>query len=294
MASLHLNNVSDYIEPSMACVNPAFMDGKDKNDKEKLEKTAVSLAFDDEEIEATPEEPPKKATIALSDCLACTGCVTSTESVLVNNQSRDALVSALGSSKSITFMVSAASMVELERYFEDIVGTSLGRGTIEGIMEGRLRAWCREKGGVCQGVFTSDSEWARRKWLADSYNEFADESQFSEGRSQRVRPVLTSHCPGFVCYAEKSAHPLVDSLSRVKSCMMLTADLLRGAGRTFVVAVEPCHDKKLEATRSEFKEVRQARSKVSELRSLPNIILYDALHPLLVASLRSSSNPFLN
>ncbi|GMI12859.1 hypothetical protein TrRE_jg9430 [Triparma retinervis] len=264
MAALHLNNVSDYIEPSMACINPLFTGGVDKTNEgepttKKKPVVALSLEMEEGEQEPEPAFEPKKATISLSDCLACSGCVTSSESVLVNNQSKDALVSALGSAKSVSFMMSAVSMVELERHYEDQVGASLGRETVEGVLEGRLRAWCAKQGGVCEGIYTSDSSWVRKKWLADSYNEFLTLTKRSEEERKSRGPVLTSHCPGFVCYAEKSAHIFVDMLSSVKSCMMLTSDRLRGEAKEFIVAVEPCHDKKLEATRGEFKDSDDGR-----------------------------------
>eukprot|EP00520_Triparma_pacifica_P004316 CAMPEP_0118639842 /NCGR_PEP_ID=MMETSP0785-20121206/4439_1 /TAXON_ID=91992 /ORGANISM="Bolidomonas pacifica, Strain CCMP 1866" /LENGTH=284 /DNA_ID=CAMNT_0006531197 /DNA_START=148 /DNA_END=999 /DNA_ORIENTATION=- len=269
MAALHLNNVSDYIEPSMACINPLFTDEKKTADNEAPQQKPKSVALMlEEEVglgvpmgEPEVEEEPKKATISLSDCLACSGCVTSSESVLVNSQSKSALVSVLASSssKSVTFMLSAASIVELERHYDDQVGVSLGRETVQGVLEGRLRAWCKEKGGVCEGVYTSDSARIRKRWLVDSYNEFLAFANSSEEEKRLRGPILTSHCPGFVCYAEKSAHIFVDMLSNVKSCMMLTSDILRGSGKEFIVAVEPCHDKKLEATRAEFKDSQDGR-----------------------------------
>ena len=75
-------------------------------------------------------------------------------------------------------------------------------------------------------------------------------------------PILSSECPGWVCYAEKvvgdQAFPF---MSKVKSPQQLCGFLLKHyltlkhqipASRIKVVTVMPCYDKKLEAVRPNF------------------------------------------
>ena len=75
-------------------------------------------------------------------------------------------------------------------------------------------------------------------------------------------PLLSSSCPGWVCYAEKMVGSAVlPHLSRVKSAQQIQGTLVKYAYAASVsvrpervchVSVMPCFDKKLEASRDEF------------------------------------------
>lgn len=77
--------------------------------------------------------------------------------------------------------------------------------------------------------------------------------------SEATLPVISSSCPGFICYVEKTCHEALPYLSTVKSPMMLSGSLLKQHHQkrkeTSVqkhVAIMPCHDKKLEGSRLDF------------------------------------------
>lgn len=55
-----LAQIDDYILPSQNCIQPKIMKEANK---------------------------PQKATVSLNDCLACSGCITSAESVLIEQMS---------------------------------------------------------------------------------------------------------------------------------------------------------------------------------------------------------------
>ena len=73
--------------------------------------------------------------------------------------------------------------------------------------------------------------------------------------------MLSSSCPGWVCYAEKvQGAAVLPLLSKVKSPQQVAGSLLKyglAAGkqvapeRTYHVTVMPCFDKKLEASRDD-------------------------------------------
>ena len=79
-----------------------------------------------------------------------------------------------------------------------------------------------------------------------------------------IRPILSSACPGWICYAEKT-HPFVlPHLSRLKSPQALSGTFLKTVlsksfgippSRIWHLAVMPCFDKKLEASREELTDV---------------------------------------
>lgn len=75
------------------------------------------------------------------------------------------------------------------------------------------------------------------------------------------QPILTSACPGWICYAEKTHPYVLPHLSRLKSPQALTGTLIKSVlyrrynihpSQIFHVAIMPCFDKKLEASRSEL------------------------------------------
>ena len=78
------------------------------------------------------------------------------------------------------------------------------------------------------------------------------------------RPILSSACPGWICYAEKSKPFTIPHLSRLKSPQALTGTFFKtvlsktlgvSPSQIWHVAIMPCFDKKLEASREELTDV---------------------------------------
>ena len=120
--SVFVSNLDDFISPGLVCVNPAIIgkagesDGKEdaankgksvslQEESDQMITTAPVLGYEDESssnplnILGFHKEPnlikptisgknnQKIATVSLNDCLACSGCVTSAETVLIEQQS---------------------------------------------------------------------------------------------------------------------------------------------------------------------------------------------------------------
>lgn len=78
------------------------------------------------------------------------------------------------------------------------------------------------------------------------------------------RPLLSSACPGWVCYAEKTHAHILPHLSRLKSPQALTGTLLKTLlskrlnvrpEQIWHLSIMPCFDKKLEASREELTDI---------------------------------------
>lgn len=78
------------------------------------------------------------------------------------------------------------------------------------------------------------------------------------------QPVLTSACPGWICYAEKTHPHVLRHLSRLKSPQALLGTLIKttlsrildiSPENIWHLAIMPCFDKKLEASREELTDV---------------------------------------
>ncbi|KEI36461.1 uncharacterized protein L969DRAFT_54771 [Mixia osmundae IAM 14324] len=211
----------------------------------------------------------KKAEITLNDCLACSGCITSAESVLVNLQSHtevytvlqeqaDDIVPVLSispqsiASLSVLYSVSPQRTFNaLARFFKRTLGFAL--------------------------VF--DTDYARELSLAQGRREVLERWQSNAQADTGAHlplPLLASACPGWICYAEKTHGELLPFISAVKSPQQIAGSLIkqylvtrphveallnttsaseerpRGRRRIYHVSVMPCFDKKLEASRPDF------------------------------------------
>ncbi|KAF9212245.1 hypothetical protein CPC16_001062 [Podila verticillata] len=94
--ALTLSDLNDFISPSQACIKPVEV--------AKTSETQGSIKVDTsgsyyEVSQDGLETKLETATISLNDCLACSGCITSAESVLVTLQSQEELYSILKQNK---------------------------------------------------------------------------------------------------------------------------------------------------------------------------------------------------
>lgn len=138
MTSVFLSNLDDFIAPSQVCVNPFVSAKLEQDDTKKSSRkhgrvtieTEVSpsdfedLAFEPSLIRPKAGEARKKATVSLNDCLACSGCVTSAEAVLVQEQSVDKFMTLLESATN----GSATVVVQLSPNSQASIAEFLGWG----------------------------------------------------------------------------------------------------------------------------------------------------------------------
>lgn len=113
--------------------------------------------------------------------------------------------------------------------------------------------------------------------------------------AQPKKPVLSSACPGWICYAEKTHPHVLPHLSCLKSPQALTGTLLKTVLSTRLnirpdqiwhVAIMPCFDKKLEASREELTDIywRPPSSSMPPVRDVDCVITAREL--LMLASTR--------
>ncbi|KAG6019098.1 Cytosolic Fe-S cluster assembly factor nar1 [Claviceps sp. Clav32 group G5] len=278
-AILSIDDLNDFISPSVACIKPL----------ETLS-TANTIANNKRESEVIVDGTQTTAAIAsaeavqisLTDCLACSGCVTSAEAVLVGLQSHAEVLATLDLAPALKVRAEentgrwaveglddenarlfVASVCPQTR--ANLAAVCGGRASEQqaGLMIERL--FRGENGLAAGGKYKNGFTWvldtnvAREATLVLG----ADEVLEMGGTSARPtpRPVLSSACPGWVCYAEKTHPHVLPFLSKIKSPQaflgtMLKTTLSRKLGipphRIWHLAVMPCFDKKLEASREEL------------------------------------------
>eukprot|EP01060_Flectonema_neradi_P037853 TRINITY_DN7758_c2_g1_i1.p1 TRINITY_DN7758_c2_g1~~TRINITY_DN7758_c2_g1_i1.p1 ORF type:complete len:513 (+),score=74.16 TRINITY_DN7758_c2_g1_i1:82-1539(+) len=225
-AGIKFNSLDDYILPSQACVLPVEDDfSKGTVAINKKESTAA-----------------KSVELSLADCLACSGCVTTAETMLVQEQSGEKLKNLIANKKGKKLLatISPQSVSSIAAHFSEDGPAAMSR--IHSFLTTHMSF-----------DFVTDLAWAQIATLQETLSEFHSTPKDS-------LPIITSSCPGLVCLAEKSQPSILPHLSKVQSAQQIAGrvlkqgfpDLLGDPENILHVSVQPCFDKKLEATRKEF------------------------------------------
>lgn len=246
MGSVIIKNLNDFIEPGTVCIKTTNQSAKatpaPSEYKVFVEGERVSAA-------SAPQNDANLVKIALHDCLACSGCITTSETLLVTAQSIDAFVADVQS-----FNIKAApSPSDAPRTFltlaeQSVCSLAAQFGAASYASMARVAVSFAKRHLGFDRVLCSDA--ARAITLYELYREFKTHYAAS-------RVLLSGECPGWICYAEKTQpEEMLHAISRVKSPQQITGTLVKrlfGWGpATYHATVMPCFDKKLEAARPDF------------------------------------------
>ncbi|CAN9155256.1 unnamed protein product [Alternaria sp. RS040] len=298
-AILSADDLNDFISPGVACIKP-------------IETLPVQQADSSDPYEVTTEEkaaaaePPPPASISLTDCLACSGCVTSAEAVLVSLQSHTEVLTTLdtypslrtpwlahngtngatnghtinGATKGINghnaqgklFVASIspqtrASLAAVFNVSEVEAGNMIAQllsgpsGLKSGGHQGSDFTWVIDTNAMREACLVAAADEVTNALSPEALK--ASPKPGSEGAIDTTpkAPILTSACPGWICYAEKTHPYVLPHLSRLKSPQALTGTLIKSVlseqynvppSQIWHLAIMPCFDKKLEASRGEL------------------------------------------
>lgn len=282
-AILSADDLNDFISPSVACIKPieALPSSSDSKptDPAALE-TEVILGgqqpLDANNTTSNPSSGP--STISLADCLACSGCVTSAEAVLVSLQSHSEVLAVLDSAPALKicgpdgdgkFSVEGLENPNAKLFVASVspqtrasLAATCGEGTSERQAGHMIESLLRGDEGLRRGgAFNNAFHWVVDTNAAREACLVLGADEVHQGAAAPNKPILTSSCPGWICYAEKTHPHVLPHLSRVKSPQALMGTLLKttlsktlgiSPDRIWHLAVMPCLDKKLEASREEL------------------------------------------
>ncbi|KAJ4838743.1 Cytosolic Fe-S cluster assembly factor nar1 [Turnera subulata] len=247
--TLRIGDLSDFIAPSQACVVSLKA-----NSKKPDTRPQVSIA---------PKQQAEPVKISLKDCLACSGCITSAETVMLEKQSLDEFLSNLGQGKPIIISLSPQSRASLAVHF----------GVSQLQVFKKLTTFLKSLG--VKAVF--DTSCSRDLTLIETCNEFISryrQSQLNNESSGASLPMLSSACPGWICYAEKQLGSyILPYISSVKSPQQTIGATIKHhickklgirPDEAYHVTVMPCYDKKLEAVRDDFVFEVESHGRTSE------------------------------
>lgn len=318
-AILSADDLNDFISPGVACIKPV----------ETLPKQ--NPADTSNPYEVTTEEKlaanggggdsSSNAQISLTDCLACSGCVTSAEAVLVSLQSHEEVITTLDRNRSLSWQDAQAGhdgkvfVASVSPQTRANIAATYGVSEKEAgyMIEDLLRG---PHGLPSTGMHNSGFEWVldtnatRQLCLDAGVQELLDAAQpaTSPSRDGTVherprKPVLSSACPGWICYAEKTHPHVLPHLSRLKSPQAMMGTLIKSClGRRYGVApdkiwhvaIMPCFDKKLEASREELTDAWW-RPDASEKRGVRDVdCVITARELVMLADSRNIAMPSLS
>ncbi|KAI1796396.1 iron hydrogenase [Ganoderma leucocontextum] len=266
--ALTLTDLNDFITPSQACIKPV----EHANKPEPLDAGAAATQIQVDssgsyyEVSANGSAAAREgatkqklttAEISLNDCLACSGCITSAESVLITMQSHAEVLNVLENNPHPTSHHHKVPVISIAPQCLASLAASISSSSSQNIsllqVLRRVSAFCRDVLGFAK---VYDTTFARHISLLEHAKEFKERKN-GEGKL----PMLASACPGWVCYAEKTHAEMLPFISRTKSPQQVMGTLVKewhGSkwGKTpdqiYHVTVMPCYDKKLEASRQDF------------------------------------------
>ena len=310
-AILSADDLNDFINPGVACIKPV----------ETLplqQPTEPSNPYEvTTEEKVTASNPPPPAQISLTDCLACSGCVTSAEAVLVSLQSHSEVLDTLDRYSELR-----PPLLE-QNVQNDVQGSEDGRLFIASVSPQSRASLAatynlseREAGYMISqllsgpyGLRVGGHHGSGFTWIVDTNAmreaclvAAADEVQqaLTSPLEGQKKPILTSACPGWICYVEKTHPHILPHLSNLKSPQALTGTLLKSVlarkygippEKIWHMAVMPCFDKKLEASRGELTSYTWHGQEGDAVRDVDCVITAREL--LMLAESRNISFPCL-
>uniref|UniRef100_A0A1I8PHB4 Iron hydrogenase small subunit domain-containing protein n=1 Tax=Stomoxys calcitrans TaxID=35570 RepID=A0A1I8PHB4_STOCA len=253
--ALQLTDLDDFITPSQECIKPVTIE------KTKT-KTGAKISIQEdgyyEETEAGKQKL-QKVEITLQDCLACSGCITSAEGVLITQQSQEEVLRVLKENQEIKSDESKADEANLVVFTvsqQPIISLAQRYGLpIEKAAE-HFSGYLRQMGAD----YVLTTKVADDLALLECRNEFIE--RFRDNSPDKPFPMLSSSCPGWVCYAEKThGNFILPYIATTRSPQQIMGVLVKQwlgqklhkpADKIYHVTVMPCYDKKLEASREDF------------------------------------------
>jgi len=209
-----LGDLDDFLSPAQDCVLPLLQaadGGTAKVDGADVAKVALSRVPVEQPLVQRPNLIKSKKSavdpkaeigqVTLSDCLACSGCVTSAETVLLQQQSGEEFLKRASETQLTIVSISAEARASLALHCNASPLLTLRR-----VAEVLRRL------GVAYVLESSAAEAiALLEGKAEFVRRYQEANKAVDGRTggQAAMPLLTSHCPGWTCYAEKVVDPVV-------------------------------------------------------------------------------------
>uniref|UniRef100_A0A3B0MT05 Nuclear-architecture-related protein (NARF) or Fe-hydrogenase, putative n=1 Tax=Theileria annulata TaxID=5874 RepID=A0A3B0MT05_THEAN len=255
--AVKISGLNDYLNPGEECVLPLLKSDKKYeiklNDK-VLDSEAPNKGYLGEDLlnndiyknnklNVTTVDKNKKITVGLSDCLSCSGCLTSSEEILLKDENHFKVLEKMKTSDfcviSISpqtiFMLSSHYNMKAEKAFRKLcyLFRFLGAKLVFDIGLAELLSLTQSKDEFIDKYYnnntvspTSSSDLDDNNKTVNGINKDLNSEKTRERRLNL--PIITSHCPGWTLYAEKTLdQDLVDLISKVPSSQVIQGLLVK-------------------------------------------------------------------
>jgi iron only hydrogenase large subunit-like protein len=268
-AILSADTLNDFISPGVACIKPV----------ETLPAQETSHPYEVTTEDKVQASNPAPAGISLTDCLACSGCVTSAEAVLISLQSHAEVLNTLDTYPALDVRIPPSARHKFTNGTQHPTDAKLFVASVSpqvraslaatyGVSEKQAGHMIEQFLSGTQGLKSGGRHGSSFAYVVDTNRMReaclvlgAEEVTRSFQDNSQSRPLLTSACPGWICYAEKTHPHVLPHLSKLKSPQALTGTMLKSVlskkynthpSQIWHLALMPCFDKKLEASREEL------------------------------------------
>lgn len=192
------------------------------------------------------------------------------------------------------------SEVEAGWMIDQLLGGPQGLAT--GGKYGNGFTWILDSNAMREASLVLGADEVMGSLLAPDRQVASDDDRLSTETPKK--PILSSACPGWICYAEKTHPHVLPHLSRLKSPQALTGTLLKTvlskrlnirSDQIWHVSIMPCFDKKLEASREELTDIYwQPPSTIAPAKPVRDVdCVITAREILMLADSRGISFPAL-
>nr|XP_022918368.1 probable cytosolic Fe-S cluster assembly factor CPIJ010948 [Onthophagus taurus] len=253
---LQLTDLDDFITPSQECIKPVQIDKTRTATGAKISIQEDGSYTQIDQFGA--QQKLEKVEITLADCLACSGCITSAESVLVTQQSQEELLRVFDQNKTFKANNSPETQhIIISVSLQPLLSLAIRYDLAPNDCAAKLAGFFKGLGADAVVDINIAEDFA----LLENQKEFI--RRFREAESvdgnKNILPMLASSCPGWVCYAEKThGSYILPYVASTKSPQQIMGSLIkRWYGKdklVYHVTVMPCFDKKLEASREDFSD----------------------------------------
>ncbi|CAB0010767.1 unnamed protein product [Nesidiocoris tenuis] len=250
--AIQIANLDDFITPSQECIKPVEIQ-KEKprtGSKIRIEEDGSYVNVSGDKVEKLA-----RVDITLADCLACSGCITTAETVLVTQQSHEEMLRIFRNKEAVRSHYAFTDRLNGLRTGIVVVALEVLRSQLISRLIVNNNRLFRRLGAD----MVLDIGLAEDLALIEEFKEFTARYKRFVNGDKSALPMLASTCPGWVCYTEKTKSHLLPNLSSCRSPQQIMGRLVKShfsdrasPSEIYHVTLMPCYDKKLEASRTQF------------------------------------------
>lgn len=229
-SAVKIDQLNDYLNLGEECVLPVKRDG-DSYEVKLKEKSKKPNTL----TPATLDKGSNRVLVGLSDCMSCSGCLTSAEEIILKDRGyediaeriKEAELAAVSIAPQTAFMFAATYNVSHTTAFRRLAYflKQLGAKRVYDLSLGEAVALHESKSEFHNAVMASLHPASREK-LQNGLTIAPEDIRYNT--TEPLMPIIAGHCPGWTVYAEKTLKKeIVGKISKVASSQQIQGALIK-------------------------------------------------------------------